>query len=125
MKKQLHNPIHKDLDPDGLAQAVLAYKKSQEQKEPEIESMGRALIAYARAGIVREYRKYRDLGLSEDQILEKTYPSLTDRYIAVHERNRALGIISESFQELDWEGTIDVSEVALFLALVQNEIEGE
>ena len=112
------------MDPEGLAVALRAYRKCRESGTDETECIGRAIMAYAMAGIIKTHHSLK-FGLTQTELpLEEIYPDIQDRYIAVHERNRALAILSSSFEEMDWNGSVDVSEFALFLALVQNEIEG-
>ena len=112
------------MDTDGLFLALQAYKKSITRDESQIDAIARAILAYATSDIIRNYQNFRR-GLPHTELpLELAYPEIHDRYIAQHERQRALTIITENFEEVAWDGQVDSTEIGLFLALVQGEIEG-
>ena len=124
MKKTDDNNKNVGLDANALVIAIEAFNKSLTNGSNESESVGTAILAYLVSMPGEDVNPLR-YGLAHTELpIEQVYPEIHDRYIAVQERNRALSILASSFEEMDWEGKVDVPEVALFLALVQNEIEG-
>ena len=109
---------------DGLSQALKSFKFWQEQGASEAECLARAMFSYAVNDIVK-HRVDMKFGLSHtEKPLEEIYTDIEERYIAIQERNRALAILSNNFEDIDWQGSVDAAEIALFMALVQAEIEG-
>ena len=121
-----NNPVDfvSGMSTDGLLLALQAYKKSIAREESQTDAIARAILAYATSDIIRNYQNSRG-GLPYTELpLELAYPEIHDRYIAQHERQRALTIITDNFKEVGWDGPVDSSEISLFMALIQGEIEG-
>ena len=111
-------------DAQALQIAFSAFKRLQNKPISELERLSRAITAYALAVTFKTQHVYKYRKISPDPPIEMQYPIIEDRYIALNERNRATTIISDNFDELDWEGSIDIDEIKLFLAMVYDEIKG-
>ena len=120
---KMHPTDHLDnLDADALQEACATYMLHALNGELIAECMGKAILTYANHASAKRNLKH---GLVASEMpLEVLYPDIHDRYIAAQERRRAIGIISECLNEIGPDEFHDISELKLFLALVQGEIEG-
>lgn len=116
--------LENNMEADGLIMALNDFKLWQANGYSETECMARAIMVYAMCGVAKSYQRLKTGLEHEEKPLDELYPKIEHRYVAVRERNRAVSILSTSFEELDWTGKVDFDEVALFLGVVQSEIEG-
>ena len=112
------------LDAEALNIALTTFKKHHGKGASELESMSRAIIAYCIGLTVAREVSLRFPALMDCDPLEVAYPDFDERRIAIQERKRARSLISAGFEEMDWEGEVEVSEVKYFLAMLQDEIDG-
>lgn len=116
------NPL-RCLDLESLEAACKAFNGAEELSIEE--RMGRAILAYVALRAVKTAKDGLKHGLPSSELpLEIMYPDIHDRYIAVQERRRAINVITECFEDIGTEILTERSELALFLALIQGEIEG-